>query len=381
MLKLAHPIRTIYQWLFVPLTLVLIYVSAMNLVSTFFALEKYRHESLWNLEHLNREIEKTIYESQLYLANASPRYQLRSQYELLNHRLSVVRSHLTQEPNLSSVADLDFILSELTVDLQSMDQAFSSEQNVDQTRLNHWITKLEHDRENITRYLIQPISVEQSHYTSAAWQNLLNAMLIVGLAVLLLLLNVAHLIYALMKEQTRQRHQLEKDTLTSLYSRQFIMNKLNKLCEQQIDFCIVFLDLNKFKAVNDNYGHQIGDQLLIYVADQLQTHLETLGPVGRIGGDEFLWLTPHTEQDKITQQYSQLNQALSIPLQIHQQQVPASLSAGAVLASACDYNPSQALDCGDTAMYWAKTTRSTRIVWYGEIHHSKTLTASIGEGS
>ncbi|TXH75402.1 MAG: GGDEF domain-containing protein [Thiothrix sp.] len=378
MLKLVRHLQTIYQWLLVPLSLVLIYASAMNLISTFFTLEKYRYETLWSVEHLSREIEKTIYESQLYLANASPHHQLHAQYKLLNRRLSIVRNHLTQDPNISMLPDLDLILSKLTVDLQSMDQAFSSERSLDQTRLNQWISALEDSRENINRYLIYPISAGQNRYASAAWQALLNAMLIVGLAILLLLLTIGHLIYVLMQEQTRQRNQLEKDTLTSLYSRQFIMSKLHELCQKRIDFCIVFLDLNKFKTVNDNYGHQTGDQLLIYVAEQLQTNLEKLGPVGRIGGDEFLWLIPHAEQDKITQQYSQLTQALSIPLQIHKQQVPVSLSAGAVLASACDYDPSQALDYGDTAMYWAKTTQSTSIVWYGEINHSKTVAASIG---
>lgn len=65
MLKLAHHTRTFYQWLLVPLMLVLIYISAMNLVSTFFLLEKFRHETIWSLEHLNREIESTVHESQL----------------------------------------------------------------------------------------------------------------------------------------------------------------------------------------------------------------------------------------------------------------------------------------------------------------------------
>lgn len=373
MLKLARHARLIYQWLIVPLMLVLIYITAMNLVSTFFLLEKYRHETIWSLENLNREIESTIYESQLYLAKASTRNQLHFQYELLWGRLPVVQSSLQQDPNLKSVPGLEQMVTEVFDRVKSMDQDFKSEQELDQERLTHWIKALEHDRENITNCLVNDISAGNGRYSRATWKDLLTSMTTVGLAILILLLIVGHLIYVLIKEQNRQRHQIEKDSLTNLYSRDYIINKLDHLCEKKVDFCIVFMDLNKFKSINDTYGHQAGDQLLIYVAHNFQLTLGKIGTVGRIGGDEFIWLIPTTDQHEIAQYYNQLTQSLRLPLKFGGQQLPASLSAGAVQASLCDYTPSKVLEYGDTAMYYAKSVHSSKIVWYGEVQNTNHL--------
>lgn len=377
MLKLAHHARYIYQWLLVPLMLVLIYISAMNLVSTFFLLEKYRHETIWSLEHLNREIESTINESQLYLAKASTLNKLRFQYELLWSRLPVAQSSLHQDPNLKSIPGLVDMVNDVSDRIKSMDTDFTSEQELDHARLARWMSALAHDRENLTNCLVNDISAGNGRYSRSAWQDLLSSMTMVGLAMLALMLVVSHLIYALIREQARQRSQIEKDSLTGLHSRDYIINKLNELCKKQTDFCIVFIDLNKFKLINDTYGHHAGDQLLIYVAHNFQATLEKIGSVGRIGGDEFLWVIPISYQHEISYQYNQLTQNLRQPLQFGDKQLPTSLSAGAVQASLCAYNPTMLLEQGDLAMYWAKSMHSATIVWYGEIHNQANLPATI----
>lgn len=377
MLKLAHHARTIYQWLLVPLMLVLIYASAMNLVSMFFLLEKYRHETIWSLENLNREIDSTIHESQLYLAKATTHNQLRFQYELLWSRFPVVQSSLHQDPNLNSIPGLDPMVNDVFNRVKSMDAEFNSEQELDHARLTRWISELEHDRENLTNCLVNDISAGNGRYSRATWQDLLISMTFVGLAILALLVIVGNLIYALLEEQKRQRNQIDKDSLTGLASRDFILNQLNQLCKNKTNFCIVFLDLNKFKNINDTYGHQAGDQVLIYVAHQFQTSLEKIGIVGRIGGDEFIWLIPHAEQQKITSCYNQFTQSLNQPLQFGDKQLPISLSAGAVQAASCNYTPSKVLEYGDAAMYWAKSTHHSTLVWYGEMHSVMPLPATI----
>lgn len=203
MLKLAYHLRYIYQWFLVPLMLVLIYTSAMNLVSTFFLLEKYRHETIWSLEHLNREIESTIHESQLYLVKASTLNQLRFQYELLWSRLPVVQSSLDQDPNLQHIPGLAKMVDDIFTRVKSMDPDFSSEQALNHTRLTRWISALKHDRENLTNFLVNDISAGNGRYSRAAWQDLLKSMIAVGLASLILFLVVGHLIYLLVREQKR----------------------------------------------------------------------------------------------------------------------------------------------------------------------------------
>ena len=377
MVKLAHHFRYIYQWLLVPLMLVLIYTSAMNLVSTFFLLEKYRHETIWSLEHLNREIESTIHESQLYLAKASTLNHLRFQYELLWSRIPVVQSSLEQDPNLQHIHGLDKIVDTIFTRVKSMDQDFSTEQDLNHARLTRWISALKHDRENLTNFLVNDISAGNGRYSRAAWQDLLKSMITVGLASLVLFLVVGHLIYLLVREQKRQRIQIEQDSLTGLASRDFVISRLDTLCKKKLDFCIVFLDLNKFKLINDTYGHQAGDQLLIYVARNFQATLAKIGTVGRIGGDEFIWLIPHTDQHEISYHYNQLTQNLQLPLQFGDKHLPTSLSAGAVQASLCGYNPSKVLEAGDSAMYWAKSIHSPSIVWHGEIQSSSRIPATM----
>lgn len=377
MLKLVQHLRYIYQWLLVPLMLVMIYISATNLVSTFFLLEKYRHETIWSLEHLNREIESTIHEGKLYLAKASTLSQLRFQYELLWGRLPVVQSSLQHDPNLKSIPALEAMVAQVAERIHSMDSDFSSEEELDHVRLARWMSALEHHREDLTNCLVNDISAGNGRYSRAAWHSLLSSMTLLGLTVLILILVVSHLIYLLWRQQVRQRNQIERDSLTHLYSRDFIINKLNERCKNQKDFCIVFIDLNKFKIINDTYGHHAGDQILIYIARAFQATLEKIGPVGRLGGDEFLWLIPIEHQHEISHYYNQLTQYLQQPLQFGDKQVVASLSAGAVQASCCAYNPAKLLEQGDLAMYRAKSMRSSSIIWYAEIQNHANIPATI----
>jgi len=378
MLKLGHHIRYIYQWLLVPILLVIIYISAMNLVSTFFLLEKYRHETIWSFENLNREIESTVHETQLYLANASTLTQLRFQYELLWSRLPVVQSSLSQDPNLKNIAGLQEQVAEVFTRVKSMDGDFSSEKDLDHGRLTRWISQLEHDRENLTNCLVNEISAGDGRYARDTWKELLRSISVVALALLVLMTLVGHLILVLLREQNRQRIQIEKDSLTGLYSRDYAINKINLLCKAEKNFSIVFIDLNKFKAINDNYGHQAGDQVLIYTARNFQACLEKIGEVGRIGGDEFIWVIPHADQREISYHYNQLLQNLRLPFQFGDKQLPISLSAGAVEAVACNYNSTKMLECGDAAMYLAKSAHSTTIVWHGEIHQHHPIPAAMG---
>ncbi|HPY40458.1 MAG TPA: hypothetical protein PLM98_08075, partial [Thiolinea sp.] len=187
MLKLGHHIRYIYQWLLVPILLVIIYISAMNLVSTFFLLEKYRHETIWSFENLNREIESTVHETQLYLANASTLTQLRFQYELLWSRLPVVQSSLSQDPNLKNIAGLQEQVAEVFTRVKSMDGDFSSEKDLDHGRLTRWISQLEHDRENLTNCLVNEISAGDGRYARDTWKELLRSISVVALALLVLM--------------------------------------------------------------------------------------------------------------------------------------------------------------------------------------------------
>jgi diguanylate cyclase (GGDEF)-like protein len=84
------------------------------------------------------------------------------------------------------------------------------------------------------------------------------------------------------------------DSLTGLLNRRGFMTRFEEecaRCQRLDDFSVLmFFDLNEFKAVNDNYGHDVGDLLLQQVAKRIQGSLRTTDVVGRIGGDEFVAL-------------------------------------------------------------------------------------------
>lgn len=107
------------------------------------------------------------------------------------------------------------------------------------------------------------------------------------------------------KERTQDlettNEKLEKisttDELTGLPNRRFVMRELQHLIDHWerygTVFSILFIDLDKFKAVNDTYGHEAGDQVLKWVSDYISRHIRKNDLLCRLGGDEFIIISPH----------------------------------------------------------------------------------------
>jgi diguanylate cyclase (GGDEF)-like protein len=93
-----------------------------------------------------------------------------------------------------------------------------------------------------------------------------------------------------------------KDQLTGIYNRRYIFNRLKKemyySIKMKFKLSILMIDIDDFKLINDNYGHQEGDKLLKEVAAAITKGLEHRGIAGRYGGDEFLIILPRCNLDK-----------------------------------------------------------------------------------
>jgi diguanylate cyclase (GGDEF)-like protein/PAS domain S-box-containing protein len=92
------------------------------------------------------------------------------------------------------------------------------------------------------------------------------------------------------------------DSLTKVYNRLRLDHELQRFISMarryHMKFCLIMIDLDEFKATNDRYGHLVGDQVLVGIAEILRKNLRVTDIVGRWGGEEFLVLAPHTEAEQ-----------------------------------------------------------------------------------
>lgn len=95
------------------------------------------------------------------------------------------------------------------------------------------------------------------------------------------------------------------DELTGLPNRRSVLSEIERLIQEYrrygSKFSILFIDLNKFKAVNDTYGHEKGDEVLKWVATYLRNNLRVTDIPGRLGGDEFIVICPHLDSKSALQ--------------------------------------------------------------------------------
>jgi diguanylate cyclase (GGDEF)-like protein/PAS domain S-box-containing protein len=151
------------------------------------------------------------------------------------------------------------------------------------------------------------------------------------------------------------------DRLTDLPNRALFMDYLQKAIqrtrtEPDYSFAVLFLDLDKFKDVNDSLGHPTGDQLLIAVGRILQNALGKKDVVARLGGDEFvLFFDKIRDKEAAIEKSREILESLAAPIRLGQHKVFISTSIGIVLSTLGYSKPEDVLRDADIAMYAAKS--------------------------
>lgn len=172
---------------------------------------------------------------------------------------------------------------------------------------------------------------------------------------LLLTTFIAVVVYLLRKFEYQAHH----DKLTGLANRKYFAESFNRLRNRAhaegSSIGVVFIDIDKFKEINDRYGHDTGDAVLRNIAFRMQNHLKEKDLKARLGGDEFLIaLADVSSKGEIADIADRLIAGLSTPLSIGGRTIPVSVSAG------CSFYPEDAADLetliknADTAMYAEK---------------------------
>ncbi|XAW88012.1 diguanylate cyclase [Vibrio sp. CDRSL-10 TSBA] len=129
-----------------------------------------------------------------------------------------------------------------------------------------------------------------------------------------------------------QKHSLQDD-LTHLPNRRYLFNELNRIMSKggaNIAFTVLNIDLNKFKKINDTYGHEAGDAVLKHTAMLLQKSTRSADFISRMGGDEFIVILPRMHNpDDVEQVIDKIQRSIKTsPLQWQNEEIPLSSSVG-----------------------------------------------------
>ena len=157
-------------------------------------------------------------------------------------------------------------------------------------------------------------------------------------------------------ERKKAEKQIKKlaytDSLTGLLNRTSLFIELNKKMKNKREFVLLIVDLDRFKTINDAFGHQFGDLLLEQAANRLVTLLaKENGQVYRYGSDEFWLICPHSEKEKIAEIAEIVIKALSTPFNVSDQEIKITPSIG---ISACPHDT----DDMDTLLVYADSALS-----------------------
>ena len=169
---------------------------------------------------------------------------------------------------------------------------------------------------------------------------------------------VTYLISELHKTQQTIQTLAHTDHLTGTINSRYFHDRLgielNRSSRYNRPFTLVYLDLDNFKQVNDRFGHDEGDQLIKFIADELKRQLRNTDIVARLGGDEFAILFPEAGRQEaeviMSKIYSHLTE------QLRQKYPFVTFSAGAVTYSATPTSIAETIKIADDLMYSVKNS-------------------------
>ncbi len=179
------------------------------------------------------------------------------------------------------------------------------------------------------------------------------------------------------------------DGLTGLSNRVHFQKRLSE-CVARLDrygnaFTLMYLDLDKFKAVNDTLGHQAGDSLLIEVAKRLSAQVRKADMVARLGGDEFALLLPDTSDPvNLANLATRLIQQLCKPFVIEGTELSIGVSVGIAIAPVNGSNAEELVRSADLALYRAKADGGNSYCFFearmdAEAHEQRQMEIELGE--
>jgi diguanylate cyclase (GGDEF)-like protein len=179
--------------------------------------------------------------------------------------------------------------------------------------------------------------------------------------------------------QSQLLHNSTHDGLTGMPNRSLLLQRLDLALQRlkrypQRCFAVLFVDLDRFKPVNDSLGHEVGDQLLIAIGQRLSAIMRATDLAARLGGDEFVLLLEDLQSiDEAIQFAERVMQSLQAPFRISSHDLFISASIGIVLGHSHYQRGADLVRDADIAMYRAKSRGKARYAIFQPTMHAKAL--------
>ena len=176
---------------------------------------------------------------------------------------------------------------------------------------------------------------------------------------------------ALLGIQQKLKDQARRDHLTNLYNRRYFFelaeNIISASARQNTNFSLIAIDVDKFKKINDTYGHGIGDRVLTIIADLILRNIRDVDIIARFGGEEFVLMLPFTDTQGAVETAERLRnefQNFSVPVD-GDKAVHFTASFGICNFSVSeDVSLEEVINNADCALYQAKKTGRNKVVCY-----------------
>jgi diguanylate cyclase (GGDEF)-like protein len=173
-------------------------------------------------------------------------------------------------------------------------------------------------------------------------------------------------------------HQALHDPLTGLANRALLMERLAQALarteRRPSSVAVLFLDIDRFKTINDNFGHEVGDSVLACIGDRLRKALRPEDMASRFGGDEFVVLCEDLEDDRhVVTIAERIGRSISEPISLEVGEVVVTTSIGIAAARGIGDRPEVLLRDADAAVYRAKERGRDRFEFFDQRMRARLL--------
>ncbi|ANF95159.1 bifunctional diguanylate cyclase/phosphodiesterase [Paenibacillus bovis] len=212
------------------------------------------------------------------------------------------------------------------------------------------------------------MAATQFHYTRQELQSAPPAgqMLLISAVAIVTLFILAASWAAVFVEKHVLERMAYSDPLTGLPNRHGLQRYFTKEFTAQTEGAVLFLDLDRFKSINDTLGHDVGDELLIEVSKRLQLCTQNQGIVFRLGGDEFLIASSSGSVDTTIQLAESILDSIKQPYHLANNQLFITGSIGIALVPQHGFERTFLMRAADTAMYVSKNTGKNKYSIFSE---------------